>query len=138
LTYSMLTSRSGLQYVEARARRAVPGIESARWIAEHLPSKARIGYDASILDAPALRGHKTMRSVYRAMAFRVYPRPAVLVYGDDDLALIDYFFTRSAAWRSRAALVLWRRVYRPIWSNQEYTLYRINHEGRARPRMVTP
>jgi hypothetical protein len=138
LTYSVLTSHSGLKYVEARSRRAQPGIESARWIAQHLPPDARIGYDASMLDAPALRGHKTMRSVYRAMAFRVYPRPPILVYGDDDLALVDYFFTRSAGWRTRAALVLWRRVYRPLWSNGEYALYRISHEGRAERRAVAP
>lgn len=138
LTYSVLTCRWGVSVIEARARRALPAVESARWIAQNLPPDARIGYDATLLDAPALRGHKTMRSVYRSMAFRVHPRMAILVDREADLARVDYFFTRAAAWRTKTGLVLWRRVYRPLWSNQEYALYRISHEGRAARGMVAP
>jgi hypothetical protein len=131
LIYAVLTCRSGFEHVLNRARRGLPEIEAARWIVENLPADARIGYDASILNARAFGGHKTMISVYRAMAFNTYPRPVILVDDERDLADVDYFYTRALEYRPKGALVLWRRVYRQIWSSNDYILHRVDRDAAA-------
>jgi hypothetical protein len=131
LIYSVLTCRSGFEHVVNRARRGLPEIEAARWIAANLPSDARIGYDTSILKARAFGGHKTMISVYRAMAFNTYPRPVILVADERDLADVDYFYTRAQEKRPTVALILWRRVYHQIWSSKDYTLHRVDRDAAA-------
>jgi hypothetical protein len=137
LIYGVLTSRSGFEHVLNRARRGLPEIAAARWIVENLPPDTRIGYDASILKAKAFGGHKTMISVYRAMAFNTYPRPVVLVDEERDLAAVDYFYTRAREQRPKGALVLWRPVYREIWSSSNYALYQVNREAAAARRKAT-
>ncbi len=131
LLYAVLTCRSGFEHVMNRARRGLPEVEAARWIAANLPSDARIGYDASILKARAFGGHKTMISVYRAMAFYTYPRPVKLVADERDLADVDYFYSRAHHHRTKGALVLWRRVYHQIWSSKDYAIHRVDRDAAA-------
>jgi len=124
LIFSLVSDRQGMAYTALRARRVSYPFEASEWIAAHVPSDARIGYDARILKVP-LPGipFRTMEYVYPGMMFRTYPRPPVLVESAKNLPTVDYVYSlfHPATWEAKEEGKSLERV----WNNRWYVLYRV-------------